>query len=211
MKKQWLIIIVLIIVAIGLGFLLLPKEYQAPDNDTSAISTATDEKNMIDISDKRAILKTSMGDITVEFYPEDAPKTVENFIGLAQKGYYNGVIFHRVVADFVIQSGDPTGTGRSGDSFWGGTFADELNPNAESYKTGYQKGVLAMANRGPNTNTSQFFIVLRDAPLDHLYTIFGKVVAGLDVVDKIGQVATNPENDKPTTDVVIKSVEIKNK
>lgn len=210
MKKQWLIIAVLIIAAIGLGFLLLPKESQAPGDDSSQ-STASDNKTMVDINNKQAILKTSMGDITIEFYPEDAPKAVENFLGLAQKNYYNGIIFHRVVPDFVIQAGDPTGTGRGGDSFWGGTFADELNPAAESYKAGYRKGVVAMANRGPNTNTSQFFIVLRDAPLDHLYTIFGRVVAGQDVVDKIGQSPISPENDKPVTDVTIKTVEIKDK
>ncbi|MCL5435747.1 MAG: peptidylprolyl isomerase [Patescibacteria group bacterium] len=166
---------------------------------------------MPDIQNKQAILHTSMGDITLEFYPEDAPKAVENFLGLAGKGYYNGIIFHRVVPDFVIQAGDPTGTGRGGDSLWGGAFADELNPATESYKAGYKKGVLAMANRGSNTNTSQFFIMLRDAPLDHLYTIFGHVVSGQDVVDAIGKVITSPEDYKPIKDVVIKSVEIKNK
>lgn len=205
MQKQLLIIIIVILAAIGLGFLLLPKNSPAP----SEKSAGTD-KAMIDINNKQAILKTSLGDITLEFYPEAAPKAVENFLGLSQKGYYNGVIFHRVVSDFVIQAGDPTGTGRGGDSYWGGAFADELDPATESYKAGYKKGVLAQANRGPNTNTSQFFITLRDAPLDHLYTIFGKVVSGMDVVEKIGAVQVDAQ-DKPLENVVIKSVEIRNK
>jgi len=159
---------------------------------------------------KIAVLETSLGDITLEFYPSDAPKAVENFIRLAEKGYYDGVTFHRVVKDFVIQAGDPTGTGAGGESAFGAPFEDELNPETESYKRGYKKGVVAMANRGPNTNTSQFFIMLQDNPLPHLYTIFGRVIKGLDVVDRIGEVAVD-SNDRPLEDVVIKKVIIKDK
>jgi cyclophilin family peptidyl-prolyl cis-trans isomerase len=152
------------------------------------------------------------GKITVEFYDQDAPKAVENFLRLANAGYYDCLTFHRVAKGFVIQGGDPTGTGSGGDSAFGSPFADELNPSAASYKAGYRHGVLAMANAGPNTNTSQFFIMLGDVQLDHLYTIFGKVVSGLDVVDKIGQVDITPElgptDGKPVTPVVMQSVKI---
>ncbi|MDP2932777.1 MAG: peptidylprolyl isomerase [bacterium] len=151
-----------------------------------------------------------MGKITIEFYPEDAPKTVENFLGLAKKGYYNGAIFHRVIRDFMIQGGDPTGTGRGGESIFGAVFGDELNPTTASYQAGYRKGVVAMANRGPNTNGSQFFIMLKDSSLDHLYTIFGHVVAGQEAVDSIGATQTD-KDDKPVTPVVIKEVIIKDK
>jgi cyclophilin family peptidyl-prolyl cis-trans isomerase len=154
------------------------------------------------------------GKITVEFYNKDAPKTVENFLRLANAGYYDCLTFHRVSKGFVIQGGDPTGTGGGGDSAFGGPFADELNPDTASYKAGYLHGVLAMANAGPNTNTSQFFIMLGDLPLDHKYTIFGKVISGLDVVDKIGQVdivpnpQMGPTDGAPVTPVVMQSVKI---
>jgi peptidylprolyl isomerase/peptidyl-prolyl cis-trans isomerase-like 1 len=160
-----------------------------------------------------AVIETSMGTIEAELYPADAPKTVENFVGLAGQNYFNGVIFHRVVPGFVIQGGDPTGTGSGGKSIWGKEFADELNPAAPSYREGYRKGVLAMANRGPNTNTSQFFIMLEDnTSLPKNYTIFGRVIKGLDVVDAIGAVrlkgGMGPDASKPVTPVVMKAVRI---
>ena len=137
---------------------------------------STNGKNMI-------ILSTNLGDISFETYNADAPKAVENFIALVKKGFYNGVIFHRVIKGFMIQGGDPTGTGRGGPGY---TFADELNPATVSYKAGYKKGVVAMANSGPNTNGSQFFICLQDlSTLPKQYTIFGNVTKGMDVVDKI--------------------------
>lgn len=154
------------------------------------------------------------GKIKVELYDKDAPKTVENFLRLTNANYYNCITFHRVAKGFVIQTGDPTATGSGGDSAFGGEFADELNPNTASYKTGYVKGVLAMANRGPNTNTSQFFITLADvnSALQKNYTIFGKVVEGADVVDKIGQVDIGPVQDgKPLVPVVIDKATITNK
>ena len=161
-----------------------------------------------------AVIETSMGTIEAELYRADAPKTVENFVKLAEKKYFNGVIFHRVSKGFVIQGGDPTGTGSGGKSIYGGDFADELNPATPSYKTGYVKGVLAMANRGPNTNTSQFFIMLQDAPrMPKNYTIFGKVVKGIEVVDKIGEVEIVPQmgarDGKPKEDIVMKSVTVR--
>lgn len=152
------------------------------------------------------------GSIKVQLYDQDAPKTVENFLRLTNAGYYNCITFHRVAKGFVIQGGDPTGTGSGGDSAFGGEFADELNPSALSYKTGYKKGVLAMANRGPNTNTSQFFIMLGDVELPKNYTIFGKVTVGLDVVDKIGAVEIIPQmgatDGKPVEPIVIEKATI---
>lgn len=150
-------------------------------------------------------LETNHGAITFETYDNDAPKTVENFVTLANKGFYNGLIFHRVIKGFMIQGGDPSGNGTGGPGY---KFADELNPNTASYKAGYTKGVVAMANAGPNTNGSQFFIMAADYPLPNNYTIFGKVVSGQDVVDEINKVQTGP-NDKPVTPVVISKVTVK--
>jgi cyclophilin family peptidyl-prolyl cis-trans isomerase len=133
-----------------------------------------------------AAIHTTKGDIDIQLYTQDAPKTVTNFATLAKKGYYDGLTFHRVVPGFVIQGGDPNGDGSGGYSIYGPTFADELNPNTPSYQAGYKQGVVAMANRGPNTNGSQFFIMLADNDqLPKNYTIFGKVTSGMDVVQKI--------------------------
>jgi cyclophilin family peptidyl-prolyl cis-trans isomerase len=149
-------------------------------------------------------IETNYGKIVIETYDSDAPNTVKNFVTLSEKGFYNGVIFHRVIKGFMIQGGDPTGTGMGGPGY---KFDDELNPNTASYKAGYKKGVVAMANAGPNTNGSQFFIMHQDYPLPNNYTIFGHVVSGQDVVDKIANVQTGA-NDKPTTPVVMKTVTV---
>lgn len=165
-----------------------------------------------------AVVETSMGAFEIDLYAADAPKTVENFVKLAARKYFDGVRFHRVVRNFVIQTGDPNSKdkkkvevwGQGGESAWGKEFADELNPNTPSYKAGYMKGVVAMANKGPNTNTSQFFIMLRDnTTLPKSYTIFGKVVKGMDVVEKIGQVEIDPQPDgRPKVDVIVKKIRI---
>ena len=152
----------------------------------------------------QAIIHTNQGDITVELYPKIAPKAVENFIGLAKKGYYNNTIFHRVIKDFMIQGGDPTGTGMGGKSIWGKEFKNEYAPNVIFDKP----GILAMANRGPNTNGSQFFITVKPTPwLNGGYTIFGKVIKGFDVVQKINNTTTGIM-DKPLKKQIIKSIEI---
>jgi cyclophilin family peptidyl-prolyl cis-trans isomerase len=161
-----------------------------------------------------AIIETSKGTIEVELYSSEAPKTVANFIGLAEEGYFNGIIFHRISKGFVIQGGDSTGTGRGGRSIYGKEFADELDPKTQSYQEGYLRGTLAMANRGPNTNTSQFFIMLKDAPwMPKNYSIFGKVIKGMDVVDAIADVEIIPEmgptDGRPKVDVLMKSITIK--
>ena len=145
-----------------------------------------------------------MGDISFVTYDGDAPNTDKNFITLAEKGFYDGVIFHRVIPGFMVQGGDPTGTGTGGPGY---KFADELNPQTDSYKEGYKKGVVAMANAGPNTNGSQFFIMVADYPLPNNYTIFGKVVSGQDVADAISNVKTNA-SDKPVTAVTMEKVTV---
>jgi cyclophilin family peptidyl-prolyl cis-trans isomerase len=147
-------------------------------------------------------IDTNYGKIVIETYDADAPNTVKNFVTLAEKGFYNGLTFHRVIKGFMIQGGDPNGTGTGGPGY---QFADELNPNTASYKAGYKKGVVAMANAGPNTNGSQFFIMTADYPLPNAYTIFGKVVSGQEVVDTIANVKTGP-NDKPVSPVTMKTV-----
>ena len=147
-----------------------------------------------------ATLHTNHGAIAVELFDEDAPKTVDNFLKLARDGFYNGVIFHRVIPDFMIQGGDPTGTGRGGPGY---TFEDEFNDHK------VERGALAMANAGPNTNGSQFFIVTADACpwLDGKHTVFGRVTGGMDVIDDISAVDTDGA-DKPRQDVVIERVEL---
>lgn len=161
------------------------QQQQQQAQPTTAPVVPTTAQNEI-ISASTGTIHTSKGDIEVEFYPKDAPKTVANFATLSKKGYYNGLTFHRVESGFVIQGGDPNGNGSGGYSIYGPTFEDELNPSTTSYKTGYKEGVLAMANRGPNTNGSQFFIMLADnESLPKSYTIFGKVTKGLEVVHQI--------------------------
>ena len=161
------------------------------------------------MANRIANIKTNHGTIRFELLEDDAPKTTENFRLLAEAGKYNNVIFHRVIKGFMIQGGDPTGTGRGGASAWGGRFNDEINPGSELYSGKYTKGTVAMANAGPNTNGSQFFIMHSDYPLPPSYTKFGRVIEGQDVVDKI---ATSPTDrgDRPTSDVVMESVTIEN-
>jgi cyclophilin family peptidyl-prolyl cis-trans isomerase len=132
-----------------------------------------------------AIIETDKGAIGIEFLPSDAPKAVENFRLLAEHGYYDGLTFHRIVKDFMIQGGDPTGTGTGGDSAWGGSFEDEIKQDSPLYLNGYRRGLLAMANHGANTNSSQFFIMHQDYPLQPNYVIFAKVISGMEVVDAL--------------------------
>ena len=147
-----------------------------------------------------ATLHTNQGDIAVELFDDDAPKTVDNFVSLARKGFYDGVIFHRVIPDFMIQGGDPTGTGSGGPGY---TFEDEFNEHPVA------RGALAMANAGPNTNGSQFFIVTAESCpwLDGKHTVFGRVTDGMDVVDAISTLDADPR-DRPREDVVIERVDL---
>ena len=183
--------------------------------------------------DTLAVMHTNMGDIKIKLFPEKAPKTVENFVTHSKNGYYNGLKFHRVINDFMIQGGDPRGNGTGGESIWGGSFSDEFDPELHNLR-----GALSMANSGPDTNGSQFFIVqAREVPsnmleqmrdledngfpaditaayaelggtpwLDFRHTVFGQVTDGMDVVDKIAAVETN--NDVPCEDVILSSIDI---
>jgi peptidyl-prolyl cis-trans isomerase B (cyclophilin B) len=148
----------------------------------------------------KATMQTNQGAIEIELFDDDAPKTVENFKKLANDGFYNGVIFHRVIPDFMIQGGDPTGTGTGGPGY---QFEDEFNDHK------VERGALAMANAGPNTNGSQFFIVTAEATpwLDGKHTVFGKVTSGMDVVDTIEQTATD-SRDKPLEEMRIESISL---
>jgi cyclophilin family peptidyl-prolyl cis-trans isomerase len=148
----------------------------------------------------QAVLHTSEGDVAVDLYAADAPQTVNNFVFLARDGFYNGVIYHRVIPGFMVQGGDPTGTGSGGPGY---KFSDELGHANSSYK----RGTLAMANSGPNTNGSQFFIMHADYPLPNQYSIFGEVTDGLDVVDAIAGAPTGAQ-DRPSNPVTIDSVDI---
>lgn len=183
--------------------------------------------------DTLAIIKTNMGEIKVKLFPAEAPKTVENFTTHAKNGYYNGLIFHRVIKDFMIQGGDPTGTGMGGESIWGHSFEDEFDVKLHNIK-----GALSMANAGPNTNGSQFFIVqadnvpanmlsqMKEMPesfpedivkayeekggtpwLDFRHTVFGQVVEGIEVVDSIANVKVGAA-DKPVDDVIIDTITV---
>lgn len=181
--------------------------------------------------EKVATIKTNMGEIKVKLFPSVAPKTVENFLGLAEKGYYNGVIFHRVIPEFMIQGGDPTGTGMGGESLWGQEFEDEFSNEVFNIN-----GALSMANAGPGTNGSQFFIVTASTTpanmvnqleaagypveiieaykekggtpwLDFKHTVFGQVIEGMDVVNTIQNVQRGAQ-DKPVHEVVIETIEV---
>ncbi len=159
------------------------------------------------MANRTAVIETNKGTIRVELLESDAPKTTENFITLAQRGYYDGVIFHRVIKGFMIQGGDPTGTGRGGESAWGGRFNDEIDPGSEVYQRGYKAGTKAMANAGPNTKGSQFLIMHVDYALPPLYTIFGRVTEGQDVVNEIATSQTD-RGDRPTSDIKMEKVTI---
>lgn len=186
--------------------------------------------NLADVKAVQATIKTNQGDIKLQLFPDQAPKTVKNFVELAKQGYYKGVIFHRVIPDFMIQEGDPTGTGAGGESIYGQAFEDEFSEELFNFK-----GALSMANAGPNTNGSQFFIVTNEnvpadmvgqmkaagypdeviaryqeggTPwLDFHHTVFGQVIEGMDVAQKISQVKRD-FRDRPEEDVVIEDVEI---
>jgi cyclophilin family peptidyl-prolyl cis-trans isomerase len=159
------------------------------------------------VANRTAVIETNKGTIKFELLEQDAPKTTENFRTHAANGYYDGVIFHRVIPNFMIQGGDPLGEGYGGESAWGGKFDDEIDRGSELYAGPYNKGTVAMANSGPNTNGSQFFIMHVDYPLPPSYTKFGKLTEGQDVVDAIAAVQTN-QNDKPLEPVVMNKVYI---
>ncbi|MFH1878361.1 MAG: peptidylprolyl isomerase [Candidatus Omnitrophota bacterium] len=157
------------------------------------------------MEEKIVVLETTQGQIEIKLKPETAPVTCENFIGLVKKGYYDGIVFHRVIKGFMIQGGDPTGTGRGGESLWGTPFEDEVTVK----ETFDKRGILAMANAGADTNGSQFFITTETTPwLNMRHTIFGEVISGYDVVENIENTPVDPR-DKPITDQKIIKAYIK--
>ncbi|MCU1263808.1 MAG: Peptidyl-prolyl cis-trans isomerase (rotamase) - cyclophilin family [Acidobacteria bacterium] len=159
------------------------------------------------MANRTAVIQTNKGTIRFELLETDAPKTTENFITLAERGYYDGIIFHRVIDGFMIQGGDPTGTGAGGQSAWGGKFPDEIDAKSHVYQRGYKAGTVAMANAGPNTNGSQFFIMHVDYPLPPSYSIFGRVTEGQEIVDAIAK-SPRDRNDRPQSEVKMEKVTI---
>ncbi|GGA42152.1 peptidylprolyl isomerase [Psychrobacillus lasiicapitis] len=242
MKKIILFLIIsiaLILSACGTTAKEATKEEKVPEKET-AVNTDTQQQGEITMypqlnaevasNEALVIMHTSMGDLKIKLFPEYAPKTVENFLTHAENGYYDGIIFHRVIQDFMIQGGDPTGTGMGGESIYGEEFEDEFSMNLFNIR-----GALSMANAGANTNGSQFFIVQASQPpatveqlteggwpeeiaaayakdggtphLDQKHTVFGQVIEGMDVVDQIAAVETGAQ-DKPVKDITIESIEI---
>ncbi len=185
------------------------KKQQAVKKQEKTIIKKQDPKvkELMNVSENEilvATINTNVGSFEVKLFANEVPKTVENFVGLITDGKYNGVIFHRVIADFMLQGGDPTGTGRGGESYWGGKFEDEFNDSLKHSKP----GMLSMANAGPNTNGSQFFVTLVPTPwLDGKHAIFGEVISGMDVVEAIGKTKTGMM-DKPVEDIVMEKVTV---
>ncbi len=240
-KRGWLLLFSLFILLAGCGTKKSVEEEKVEKPIDETHQTIPENKGEIamypqlskEIASNEAlvVMNTTMGAIKIKLFPEVAPKTVENFITHAENGYYDGIIFHRIIQDFMIQGGDPTGTGMGGESIFGSTFADEFSDKAFNLR-----GALSMANAGPGTNGSQFFIVqasrvdsgmlnqLKQAGypeeiieayatnggtpwLDNRHTVFGQVVEGLDVVDEMATVQKNA-NDKPLEDIKIESIEV---
>ena len=162
---------------------------------------------------KHATIETDKGAIEIEFLESDAPQAVENFRLLAEHGYYDGLTFHRIVKGFMIQGGDPTGTGSGGESASGEAFPDNINPQSALYQAGYRRGMLAYANSGPNTNGSQFFIMHMDYELAPNYVMFARVTSGMTTVDAIADARTSLGDDgamsKPVEPQIIKKVTVK--
>lgn len=197
----------------GIDTTQLAPGASAPGGDTTAVADTAGP-----VVTHVATIATDSGDVVIELFGKDAPKTVENFIGLARKGFYEGIAFHRVIPGFVAQAGDPQSKdstkrsvwGQGGESIFGGSFDDELDPSKPSAKLGYRAGIVAMANRGPNTNSSQFFIVLGDAAagsLNYDYTIFGRVRSGQDALVKIE--STGFQGEVPLTPARIRKITVK--
>lgn len=217
MKTSNIILILLASAVVGSLIWISAKQNiqppRTPDLTVTTTPITTNNSNPTKKPMTTATLTTSKGVITLELYGDQAPKTVENFKKLANEGFYNGARFHRVIKGFMIQGGDPLSKDPSKQSLWGTggpgyKFDDEINATSDLYKAGYQRGVLAMANSGPNTNGSQFFIMHQNNALQPLYTIFGRVISGQDVVDAIAETPTDAIA-RPITDVVIEKVEIK--
>ena len=240
-KRGWLLLLCLMILLAGCGSKksVESEKNEEPNEETKETTTTTEGESPMypqlstEVASNEAlvVMNTTMGAIKIKLFPEIAPKTVENFITHAENGYYDGIIFHRIIQDFMIQGGDPTGTGMGGESIYGATFEDEFSDKAFDIR-----GALSMANAGPGTNGSQFFIVQKSdmdssmlsqmkkagypeeiveaystnggTPwLDNRHTVFGHVIEGMDVVDAMALVKKN-SSDKPLEDIKIESIEV---
>jgi len=240
-KRGWLLLLCLMILLAGCGSKksVESEKNEEPNEETKETTTTTEGESPMypqlstEVASNEAlvVMNTTMGAIKIKLFPEIAPKTVENFITHAENGYYDGIIFHRIIQDFMIQGGDPTGTGMGGESIYGATFEDEFSDKAFNIR-----GALSMANAGPGTNGSQFFIVQKSdmdssmlsqmkkagypeeiveaystnggTPwLDNRHTVFGHVIEGMDVVDAMALVKKN-SSDKPLEDIKIESIEV---
>ncbi len=190
---------------ISVSFLIYTCQSTPEKSQLKNVTKGDNVSELMELKNNEKLIakfSTNMGDFEIELFPFEAPKTVKNFASLANKGFYDGIIFHRVIKDFMIQGGDPTGTGRGGSSIYGGPFEDEFSINLRHDSP----GILSMANSGPNTNQSQFFITTVPTPwLDAKHTVFGKVVKGMDIIYAIGEVETN-QMDRPNQDVVMLKV-----
>lgn len=206
--KKILILIIMILTTAGVRTALSSgNDYQSHQNssDHAVTEKQTDPKETAlsnrSENNTRVTIETTQGTVTIELYDELAPETVANFLKLTNKGFYDGIIFHRVIPGFMVQTGDPTGTGMGGPGY---SFADEFNPALKHDKP----GILSMANSGPNTNGSQFFITVAETPwLDRRHAVFGEVVEGMDVVKKIVSVPRDA-NDRPYEDVSMTKVSV---
>lgn len=204
MLKQ-LNILLIIITLVSCG----ENETKLTEENNKSINKEEDKlEQLLNVNDNEmlvAVIKTNMGTMELELFAKQVPMTVKNFVGLATENYYNGIIFHRVIDSFMVQGGDPTGSGSGGESYYGNKFKDEFHPSLIHDKP----GVLSMANAGPNTNGSQFFITLVPTPwLNGKHSVFGQVINGLDVLQNIGKVKTTKPFDKPVDEVVMESVTI---
>jgi len=192
-----------------------PKDLSSVDNDRDVFNEKPSKEDIISATEETgtprlytsATIHTTFGDIHVELYAKECPKTIENFCVHARAGYYNGHVFHRVIKQFMIQTGCPLGTGTGGESIWGGEFEDEFSPKLRHDRP----YTLSMANAGPNTNGSQFFITVCPTPwLDNKHTVFGRIVRGMEVAQNIGNAKTHPKTDKPYDDITMVSITVRN-
>ena len=191
-----------------------PRDLSSVDNDRDVFNEKPSKEDIISATEEQgaprlyesATIHTTLGDIHIELFPKECPKTVENFCVHARNSYYNGHVFHRVIKQFMIQTGDPLGTGTGGESIWGGEFEDEFSPKLRHDRP----YTVSMANAGANTNGSQFFVTVCPTPwLDNKHTVFGRVVRGMEVVQSIGNVKTHPKTDKPYDDISMVSITVR--
>jgi|ETN02SMinimDraft_2_1059926.scaffolds.fasta_scaffold15632_4 peptidyl-prolyl cis-trans isomerase A (cyclophilin A) len=200
MKKNTIVAVAIfaVVVIAASAYFIFNQNGNSEEETLNRVNGNSEEETL----NRVAVIETNLGTMEIELFNDKAPRTVSNFVDLIEKGFYDGVIFHRIISGFMIQGGDPTGTGRGGPGY---TIDDEFHPDLKHDS----KGILSMANAGPNTGGSQFFITLAPTPhLDNRHAVFGKLIKGEEILDKIGAVETGP-NDKPINEVKMIKVTIK--